>query len=82
MHKITEGFRVQSNRGPKGRMPILGRFETPIHDKVWVFTGLSSRGLLYHALFADSLSDMILEMNDGDSTVDHQSLSWWQKQVK
>eukprot|EP00980_Cylindrotheca_fusiformis_P018784 scaffold6265_cov193-Cylindrotheca_fusiformis.AAC.4 len=78
VHKITEGFRVQSNRGPKGRLPILGRFETPVHNEAWVFTGLSSRGLLYHALFADSLSDMVLGMDNATTTLDHQSLNWWQ----
>jgi glycine/D-amino acid oxidase-like deaminating enzyme len=79
IYKITEGFRVQSNRGPLGRMPILGRFETPIHHEAWVFTGLSSRGLLYHALFADSLSDMILGIDDNENPIDRQNLNWWQK---
>jgi glycine/D-amino acid oxidase-like deaminating enzyme len=78
--KMTEGFRVRSNQeGPQGRMPILGRFETPIYHEAWVFTGLSSRGLLYHALFADSLSDMILGRSDNENPIDRQNLNWWQK---
>jgi hypothetical protein len=71
-----ESFRVQSNQeGPQGRMPILWRFETPIYH----FTGLSSRGLLYYALFADSLSDMILGISDNENPIDRQNLNWWQK---
>lgn len=79
VHRITEGFRVQSNRGPKGRIPMLGRYETHIHEDAWLFTGLSSRGLLYHALFADSLSDMILGLNKTSNPIDYKTLDWWQK---
>lgn len=39
------------------RMPRIQR----INDRSWVFSGLSSRGLLYHALFAEKLSDEIVK---------------------
>lgn len=78
--KITTGFRVQSNRGKNGRMPILGRLETPIHDDAWIFTGLSSRGLLYHGIFGDVLSNMILNIDGENEMVDPQDLQWWKKQ--
>jgi len=77
--RITEGFRVQSNRGPRGRVPIIGSFETPIHDNAWIFSGLSSRGLLYHSLFGDMLTDMMLDCDENDQPVDAASLNWWVK---
>ncbi|KAL3945030.1 MAG: hypothetical protein SGBAC_000887 [Bacillariaceae sp.] len=77
--RVTEGFRVQSTRTHRGRVPIIGSFETQIHDNAWIFTGLSSRGLLYHSLFGDMLTDMILESNENDQPVDATSLNWWVK---
>ena len=77
--RVTEGFRVQSNRGPRGRLPIIGSFETQIHDNAWIFTGLSSRGLLYHSLFGDMLTDMMLDSENNDQPVDAASLNWWVK---
>lgn len=79
VERVTEGFRVQSNRGPLGRLPIIGSFETPMHDNAWIFTGLSSRGLLYHSLFGDMLTDMMLGSDAEDYPVDKASLSWWLK---
>lgn len=37
-------------------LPLIQKIE----DKTWVFTALGSRGLLYHALFAKQLSELIL----------------------
>ncbi len=54
--RMTSGVRMQSNRGAFGRMPIIGRYNSKgdnasiRHDKLWMFTGLSSRGLMYHTL--------------------------------
>ena len=76
--KITSGYRVQSNRGKDGRLPIIGRFDTPIHSDTWVFTGLSSRGLLYHGVFGDALTDLMLNV-EGDA--EHQQLDWWRTKV-
>jgi glycine/D-amino acid oxidase-like deaminating enzyme len=47
------GFRVSS----KGHyFPLIGH----VKDRIWVMTGLGSRGLLYHALFSKMLSQAIL----------------------
>jgi len=77
--RVTEGFRVQSDRGPRGRLPIIGSFDTPIHDDAYIFTGLSSRGLLYHSLFGDILTDIMLGSNEDDHPIDAASLNWWVK---
>lgn len=37
------------------RLPLLGN----ISERIWYYTGLGSKGLLYHALFARMLSDKI-----------------------
>jgi glycine/D-amino acid oxidase-like deaminating enzyme len=51
--EMRAGFRVSS----KGYyFPLIGH----VKDRVWVMTGLGSRGLLYHALFAKMLSQAIL----------------------
>ncbi len=55
--QISSGMRVQTNRIRLGRLPIIGH----LHSNVWIFTGLSGRGLLYHALFGDYLTDSILQ---------------------
>lgn len=34
-----------------------------VNSKVWLFTGLGSKGLLYHALLAEELADAILSTN-------------------
>jgi glycine/D-amino acid oxidase-like deaminating enzyme len=75
--KITCGFRVQSDRGRYGRMPIIGRYDTPIHKNAWIFTGLSSRGLLYHGVFGDMLTKMILSLDEEE--LEHPDLDWWNK---
>ncbi|CAJ1914985.1 unnamed protein product [Cylindrotheca closterium] len=77
VHKVTEGFRVQSDRGPRGRLPIIGSFDSELHDNAWIFTGLSSRGLLYHSLFGDMLTDMMFDSDENYQLVDAESLNWW-----
>ena len=73
--KMTSGFRVQSNRGPYGRMPIIGTLETHWHKKAWIYTGLSSRGLLYHGVFGEILASMMLGV---ESEHHHPGLDWWE----
>jgi len=68
--RITSGWRVQSQRGALGRLPIVGQ----LSDKEWIFTGLSSRGLLYHGIYGEKLVNMILDGDEGD---DH--LRWWKR---
>ena len=81
--QITEGFRVQSERGRFGRLPILGKF--PSFDEgvldakrnTWIFTGLSSRGLLYHALFGELLARAILANDEDIIRQEAEQLLWW-----
>jgi glycine/D-amino acid oxidase-like deaminating enzyme len=75
--RITSGVRVQSNRGRFGRMPIIGKYETETHDNAWIFTGLSSRGLLYHGVFGDLLTDMM--MLTPTVSQEELALDWWNK---
>jgi glycine/D-amino acid oxidase-like deaminating enzyme len=72
--RITSGYRAQTNRGKNGRLPIIGRYDTAIHHNAWIFTGLSSRGLLYHGIFGDKLSDLVLGGNNEEESSD---LDWW-----
>ena len=74
--KITSGYRVQSRRGAFGRAPIIGKMETDIHTNVWIFTGLSSRGLLYHGLYGDLLTNDILGKHN-ESFWEDWKLDWW-----
>uniref|UniRef100_A0A7S4N9V8 FAD dependent oxidoreductase domain-containing protein n=1 Tax=Odontella aurita TaxID=265563 RepID=A0A7S4N9V8_9STRA len=65
---VTEGYRVQSRRGPRGRLPIAGRapveVRESVHENSWLFTGLSSRGLIYHGVYGDALTDLMMGMCD------------------
>ncbi len=73
--RITSGYRVQTNRGKHGRLPIIGIYPSPHHPNAWIFTGLSSRGLLYHGIFGEFLSDMIL--NEANRTSLPIEIDWW-----
>jgi len=85
MDRITSGYRVQSQRGHLGRLPLLGKMEIPYflpqHDNVWIYTGLSSRGLLYHALFADILVSAAWNNNEELIKEKYPELLWWKKAV-
>lgn len=72
--KLTCGYRVQSNRGRNGRMPIVGKVEISFHRNAWIYTGLSSRGLLYHGIFGEILASKILQTEYKDDGV---NLNWW-----
>jgi glycine/D-amino acid oxidase-like deaminating enzyme len=55
--EVKAGIRVTS----KGHyFPLIGK----VKDNIWVMTGLGSRGLLYHALFAKMLAKSIVNGND------------------
>ena len=75
---VTSGCRVQSKRGHCGRLPIVGKIESPYHHNSWVFTGLSGRGLLYHGVYGNLLSDLILG-EDTESNPYLETLNWWRK---
>lgn len=75
---VTSGDRVQSNRGPYGRLPIIGKLNSSLHHNSWVFTGLSGRGILYHGIYGDLLSNLILGETIQNS--DHlEKINWWRK---
>ena len=78
---VTCGIRVQSRRGPQGRLPIIGSWEDgkALHPNVWLFTGLSSRGLIYHGLFGDILSDAIIKGDDKSLLASFPETTWWKK---
>jgi glycine/D-amino acid oxidase-like deaminating enzyme len=73
VHRLTSGTRVQSERGQNGRLPIIGRLSTD----AWIFTGLSSRGLLYHGIYGEILADAILEDSEDAIWERCEDLSWW-----
>lgn len=91
--KLTMGFRVQSNRGKFGRMPIIGRYlktgkeigETNTsaarvaHPNSWIFTGLSSRGLMYHGLFGRWLADAVLHDDENKVREQFAEFDWWRQ---
>mmetsp|Transcript_25333 Transcript_25333/g.55526 ORF Transcript_25333/g.55526 Transcript_25333/m.55526 type:complete len:467 (+) Transcript_25333:254-1654(+) len=74
--RVTCGNRVQTSRGPRGRQPMVGKFETNHHHNSWIFTGLSGRGMLYHGIYGELLSNMILGMKDEDSDL-KENKDWW-----
>lgn len=74
--RVTSGVRVQSTRGANGRMPIVGR----VGDNTWVFTGLSSRGLLYHAIYGERLARAILKDDENTLLDDCPYMLWWKDQ--
>ena len=95
--KVTSGIRVQSNRGTFGRFPMIGKYPATTsldddesssiklsHDNVWIFTGLSSRGLLYHGVFGDMLTNQILQRDNhkqyDSKFVDY--LDWWNRRKR
>jgi len=88
--RITEGCRVQSNRGRFGRMPMVGRLDRDDvgltsaidHDNLWLFTGLSSRGLIYHGLFGRMIAEAIEEGDEGAIRREFEGFDWWKKGVK
>ena len=80
----TMGVRVVSQRGAHGRLPIIGKIPTSkTETNEWIFTGLSSRGLLYHGIFGKLLGQAILnDGNDDQIMSKYPELSWWKKKVE
>jgi len=56
---IKSGVRVSS---VGHYFPLIGK----VSERLFLFTGLGSRGLLYHALFAKMLSKLIITADDSD----------------
>eukprot|EP00934_Nitzschia_sp_Nitz4_P002888 Nitzschia sp. Nitz4//scaffold3_size479765//257023//258380//NITZ4_000107-RA/size479765-processed-gene-1.461-mRNA-1//1//CDS//3329550779//2878//frame0 len=74
--QYLNGFRVQSNRSRHGRIPIVGKIQSDFHENSWIFTGLSSRGLLYHGIFGEMLVNKFLDIEGDHSYAD---IEWWVK---
>ena len=77
--RLTTGIRMQSNRGKYGRMPMIGRFKSSHHNNSWIFTGLSSRGLIYHGIFGKWLANAVLHDDEAVIQDDFSDYDWWKK---
>jgi len=85
--RFTEGYRVQSQRGKFGRLPLIGKLDDAAadgmtnnlleHKNLWIYTGLSSRGILYHALFARRLVDAAWDNDEASMMEKFPELTWW-----
>ena len=79
--RYTEGVRVQTQRGSKGRLPVVGKLaksDTKLDH--WIFTGLSSRGLLYHGIYGKLLARAILERSERCLVAQCPGFDWWRSQ--
>lgn len=76
IHRITSGVRVQSERGAFGRRPMIGR----VGENTWIFTGLSSRGLLYHGIYGKKLARAIIRDDESLLLEDCPNILWWKGQ--
>lgn len=92
VERITSGWRVQSERGMLGRVPIVGRVvennDTNRNNTAcersctWLFTGLGSRGLIHHGIYGSILADAILSNDDDDENVmleKYPHMDWWKR---
>lgn len=77
--RLTTGIRMQSNRGKYGRMPIIGRLNSSHHNNSWIFTGLSSRGLIYHGIFGKWLANAVIHNDETVIQDDFSDYDWWKK---
>lgn len=76
--RITTGWRVQSERGASGRIPIVGRLDVnTLHNNVWIFTGLGSRGLIHHGVYGSVLSEAILRNDESVIYKKIPQACWW-----
>ena len=80
VQNVTQGTRVQSERGKHGRLPIMGKL--PGSGNTWIFTGLSSRGLLYHAMYGKILARAILTGSEDTLTEFDDDTLWWKPKIK
>jgi glycine/D-amino acid oxidase-like deaminating enzyme len=66
----TDVDTVSDDRLPKNPM---------IHPNTWIFTGLSSRGLLFHGLYGDILTDALLAGSEKSMLSRAKDITWWRK---
>jgi glycine/D-amino acid oxidase-like deaminating enzyme len=50
------------------------------HHNTWIFTGLSSRGLIYHGLFGSWLATAILHNDETNIRDKFPEFDWWREQ--
>ena len=81
INKLTSGIRMQSNRGKNGRMPIVGKLPSE-RKKSWIFTGLSSRGLIYHGLFGRWLAEAVLNDDEQILHGHFEEYDWWKRKKR
>lgn len=86
VERFTSGLRVQSQRGAQGRLPIIGKLDVGAlnvpagsQKDVWIFTGLSSRGLLYHGIYGKLLAQAILQSSEECLTTRCPGFDWWRR---
>ena len=78
LHRITNGYRVQSRRGKYGRMPIIGALkDSNVHYNAYIFTGLSARGLIYHGIYGKLLSNAIVAQDENILLDKYPEILWW-----
>ena len=75
--RITCGYRVQSTRSDYGRRPIIGKLSHDTSNHDWIFTGLSSRGLLYHAWYGQLLAQAIRQDDESVLLDACPNILWW-----
>ena len=59
IHEIDSPEIISAKSGVRVTTPDKLSLIKKITPKTWVFTGLGSRGLLYHALFAEKLTKLL-----------------------
>jgi len=62
VEKVWGGTRVQSNRSPLGRVPKL----RALGDRVYLLTGLGTRGLIYSGMCGRIVADAVLSGDNGE----------------
>lgn len=77
LERVTQGYRVQSQRGKYGRIPIIGKINNHQHTNSWIFTGLSARGLIYHGVYGKVLSEAILDNDEATILGMMPDALWW-----
>ena len=78
LDRVTVGYRVQSRRGKFGRIPIIGKSKhNDVHPNSFLFTGLSARGLIYHGIYGQILSRMVVENDETSVLEDYPDILWW-----
>ena len=63
-------------------MPMIGRYICAgnggiQHHNSWMFTGLSSRGLIYHGLFGRWLANAVLQGDEEVLREEFNDFDWW-----